>query len=66
MMCVNHDGSEFLYCNFNNQDEPSLAREFDKESRGSTSLTHILVICVVLINYDYNRPISLVPFISPI
>ena len=29
---------------FTNQDEPSLAREFDKQPRCNTSLTHILVV----------------------
>ena len=48
MMCIDHGGSEFLYSLFTNQDEPSLAREFDIRPRGNTSLTHILIIRVVL------------------
>ena len=32
----------FFIAIFTNQDEPSLAGEFDKQPRGNTSLTHIL------------------------
>ena len=57
----------FFIAIFSNQDEPSLACEFDKQPRSNTSLTHILLIRVVARNYvpfilarsDYLKTLNL-------
>ena len=52
---LNHGGSEFLNCKYTSQDGHSLTCEFDKQLHGDARLAN--EICVVLRNYDCNRPI---------
>ena len=65
MMCVNHGGSEFLYCNLpiktNLHWHVSLIN-----SRVAILVWRIYTSSVVLKKYDCKRPISLVPFTRPI
>ena len=51
----NHGQSEFLICEYSNQDGPSITGEFDKQLCGDASLAR--KSRMVIRNYECNRPI---------